>query len=160
MTELLANYVSGQWIAGQGEGTTLTDPVLGSDIVRVGADGLDLPDNDSVIAYRDTVQGLEYLRRSRDFVQHGLTVGLRGYQHMALLEFRVMQPTATHPWDRLSDALGGSGVYSVDDALNQMRMRPLHEALRWAVSKASRVAGRLFSDTTPPITLPSSSMLM
>ena len=96
------------------------------------SNGLDLPDDDSIVAYRDTVQGLEFLRRSRDFVHHGISFPLRGYQHIALLDFRIMQSNADYPWDRLCDALNGSGVYSVDEALAQLRLRPLHESLRWA----------------------------
>jgi 3,4-dehydroadipyl-CoA semialdehyde dehydrogenase len=42
MTELLSNYVSGQWQSGQGAGTALHDPVLGTALVRVDATGLDL----------------------------------------------------------------------------------------------------------------------
>ncbi|HEY2020674.1 3,4-dehydroadipyl-CoA semialdehyde dehydrogenase [Paraburkholderia sp.] len=42
MNELLKNYVAGQWIAGQGAGTTLSDPVTGDALVRVSSDGLDL----------------------------------------------------------------------------------------------------------------------
>ena len=42
MTELLSNYVSGQWQSGQGAGTALLDPVLGTALVRVDATGLDL----------------------------------------------------------------------------------------------------------------------
>lgn len=42
MTELLANYVSGQWQSGKGAGSTLHDPVLGAALVRVDAYGLDL----------------------------------------------------------------------------------------------------------------------
>jgi 3,4-dehydroadipyl-CoA semialdehyde dehydrogenase len=42
MTELLSNYVSGQWISGKGAGTALHDPVLGTELVRVDASGLDL----------------------------------------------------------------------------------------------------------------------
>ena len=42
MTELLSNYISGQWQTGQGAGTTLHDPVLGTELVRVDASGLDL----------------------------------------------------------------------------------------------------------------------
>lgn len=41
-TELLSNYVSGQWISGKGAGTALRDPVLGTELVRVDASGLDL----------------------------------------------------------------------------------------------------------------------
>jgi len=42
MTELLSNYVSGQWQSGKGAGTALYDPVLGTELVRVDAAGLDL----------------------------------------------------------------------------------------------------------------------
>jgi 3,4-dehydroadipyl-CoA semialdehyde dehydrogenase len=42
MTELLKNHVTGQWIAGSGAGTTLTDPVTGEALVRVSSEGLDL----------------------------------------------------------------------------------------------------------------------
>lgn len=43
MTPLLPNYVSGRWQTGTGAGTALFDPVLGTELVRVDATGLDLP---------------------------------------------------------------------------------------------------------------------
>jgi len=42
MTELLSNYAAGRWQAGTGNGTSLFDPVLGNELVRVDATGLDL----------------------------------------------------------------------------------------------------------------------
>ena len=42
MTELLSNFVAGRWQAGTGAGATLFDPVLGTELVRVDATGLDL----------------------------------------------------------------------------------------------------------------------
>ncbi|RST48452.1 3,4-dehydroadipyl-CoA semialdehyde dehydrogenase [Variovorax sp. MHTC-1] len=42
MTELLPNYVAGRWQAGSGAGTALIDPVLGTELARVDATGLDL----------------------------------------------------------------------------------------------------------------------
>ena len=42
MTELLFNYLSGRWQTGTGAGTPLFDPVLGTELVRVDATGLDL----------------------------------------------------------------------------------------------------------------------
>jgi glycosidase len=100
--------------------------------------GLQLPEDDSiVISYRDNVVGLEYLRRARDLRNHGLTVGLRGYQHMALLHWRELQPSASQPWDRLCDALNGGGVYSVEEALSKLQIRPLLDALRQAVTTAN-----------------------
>ncbi len=42
MTELLLNHLGGRWSAGTGAGTPLFDPVLGHELVRVDATGLDL----------------------------------------------------------------------------------------------------------------------
>ena len=42
MSELLPNYISGKWINGTGRGSALIDPVLGTELVRVDASGVDL----------------------------------------------------------------------------------------------------------------------
>jgi Alpha amylase, catalytic domain len=98
-------------------------------------EGLGLHVDDSmIVAYRDTARGLEYLRRATDFDRYGLGVDLRGYQHMVLLDWRQLRSTEEQPWDKLCDALNGAGVYSVNEALSKLRLRPLHEALRHAVS--------------------------
>jgi hypothetical protein len=101
-------------------------------------EGLRLPwEDEAILAYRDTAQGLEYLRRARDFRDHGLTVDLRGYQHVVLLEWRELRPSEAYPWDRLCDALHGSGVYSVDEALSQLRLQPLVDTLHCTISEAT-----------------------
>jgi len=101
-------------------------------------EGLALNVDDSmIIAYRDTARGLEYLRRATDFDRYGLRVDLRGYQYMVLLDWRELRATEEQPWDRLCDALNGAGVYSVSEALSKLRLRPLHESLRQAVSASN-----------------------
>jgi 3,4-dehydroadipyl-CoA semialdehyde dehydrogenase len=42
MTELLSNHLAGRWQTGSGPGTPLHDPVLGTELVRVEAGGLDV----------------------------------------------------------------------------------------------------------------------
>jgi len=42
MTSILPNFLAGRWQTGQGAGTSLFDPVLGDELVRVDASGLDL----------------------------------------------------------------------------------------------------------------------
>jgi len=42
MSEKLANYVSGSWVLGNNDGIPLFDPVLGDELVRVDASGIDL----------------------------------------------------------------------------------------------------------------------
>ena len=99
------------------------------------ASGLDIPDDGSlVIAFTDNVVGLEYLHRAKALCDHGLTVGLRGYQHMALLKWRQLQPTAAQPWDRLCDALNGAGVFSAQEALSKLKLQPISEALRASIN--------------------------
>lgn len=118
-------------------------------------DGLGLAGYDTVVAYRDHVTGLEYLRRGIDFHQHGLTIGLHGYQHVVLLDWRELRPSMEYPWDRLCDALHGEGAPSVDAALSMLRLRPVHELLQHAVSKENvhtfaTIAGELASEAQTP----------
>jgi len=102
------------------------------------ADGLRLPSDEStIIAYRDTILGLEYLRRASAFRDHGLTLDLRGYQHVVLLDWRELQSSSSEPWDQLCDALHGSGVHSVDEALSQLRLQPIVDVLRRVINEAN-----------------------
>ena len=39
MSDLIPNFVAGRWQAGSGNGTSLFDPVLGTELVRVDATG-------------------------------------------------------------------------------------------------------------------------
>lgn len=86
-----------------------------------------------IVSYRDSLRGLEYLRRAHDLEQHGFTTDLRGYQYVVWSEWHELRSTAAEPWDRLCDALGGAGVYNLHEALSKLRLRPLHDALRQAL---------------------------
>ena len=131
------------------------------------AEGLDLPYNYfTFFAYRDTAHGLEYLCRSTDLHHTGLTIDLRGYQYAVLLNWRELRATADQPWDQLFDALNGAGVYSVEEALSKLRLRPLHEAFRQALSEnhiraftsvASELANKGAASTTTKITASNSN---
>jgi len=102
------------------------------------ADGLGLPpDYALILAYRDNASGLEYLRRATDLHHNGIGLELRGYQTVVLLNWRELYSSAEYPWDQLCDDLGGRGVHSVDEALVKLRLGPIHDALRQAISKAN-----------------------
>jgi hypothetical protein len=96
------------------------------------AEGLGLSgDRAKVIAFRDSLTGLEYLRRSSgDLYDRGLTLSLHGYQCHVFLDWRELQPTAEKPWDRLADWLNGRGVASLEDELANLELKPVHDALR------------------------------
>jgi glycosidase len=96
------------------------------------ADGLGLSgDRDAVIAWRDSITDLKYLRRARDLFDRGLTLDLHAYQYHVFLDWHELHPTAEKPWDRLADVLNGRGVASLDDELVNLELQPVHDALRW-----------------------------
>jgi Glycosidases len=102
------------------------------------ASGLNLSHDDSiVITCTDNVLGLEYLFRAKTLRDQGFTSTLRGYQHIALLKWRSLQPTSAEPWDRLCDALNGAGVHSAQEALSALKLQPVIEALRATITAST-----------------------
>jgi hypothetical protein len=87
-------------------------------------------DSGAILAYRDVMSGLEYLRRANEFAERGLTFHLHAYQCHVLMDWHEKWATAEHPWDRLCDQLNGRGVPSLDDALIDMELQPMYQALR------------------------------
>ncbi len=107
-------------------------------------DGLGLSGGPGVVlTFRDSLTGLEYLRRANDVLDQGLTVDLHAYQCHVFLDWRPMHSTGQYPWDRLSDFLNGRGVPNLEDALINMELRPVHDALRRQLDPA---IVRLFAD--------------
>jgi len=97
----------------------------------------------AIVAYRDIVSGLEYLRHVGDLQNHGMSIELRGYQYVVLLNWRELRSTMEQPWEGLCQMLGGRGIHNVDDALLKFRLRPLHEQLNRAISGRN---ARLFAE--------------
>ena len=84
----------------------------------------------NILAFRDSLTGLEYLRRARDLAERGLALDLHAYQCHVFLDWHEREATADKPWDKLCDELGGRGVPSLEDALILRALRPVHDALR------------------------------
>ncbi|KAA6465174.1 alpha-amylase [Acidobacteria bacterium AB60] len=96
-------------------------------------EGLGLGDTASILAFRDSVSGLEYLRRAHEVADRGLRLELHAYQSHVFLDWRQLRPSAGQPWDRLCDYLNGRGVPSLDEALVNLELRPVHDSLRAAL---------------------------
>jgi len=100
-------------------------------------EGLDLhADAGVILAYRDSMSGLEYLRRAVGLSEHGFTVELHAYECHVLLDWRELRATAERPWDTLCDKLAGRGVANLDDALVELELQPAHDALRHLLDPA------------------------
>ena len=94
-------------------------------------DGLGLTDDPRVVlAYRDSLTGLNYLRRASDLANQGLTLHLHAYQCHVFLDWHERIPTAEQPWDKLCDQLDGAGVPDLNEALLALELQPVHQALR------------------------------
>jgi hypothetical protein len=97
---------------------------------RIG-DGLGFAGNSgAILSYRDALTGLEFLQRASDLGDRGLTFHLHAYQCRCFMDWHEKWATAEKPWDRLCDQLNGRGVPSLEEALIDMELEPVHQALR------------------------------
>ncbi len=119
-------------------------------------EGLALPTDPAItIAFHDPIRRLDFLRRASDLNERGLTFDLQGYGYVVLQNWRELRSTAEYPWDRLCDALNGSGVHNLEEAVSRLRLRPLHQSLRNALNlenlhNFAAVAYELTQSATPP----------
>jgi glycosidase len=84
---------------------------------------------DDWIVMREMGSGLEYLRSQPDLAEHGLALQLHAYETLAYTDLRDIHDTDGR-WSRLAEWLGGRGVPSVEEALVELELKPLHDALR------------------------------
>ncbi|OGO59179.1 MAG: hypothetical protein A2V85_14170 [Chloroflexi bacterium RBG_16_72_14] len=109
---------------------------------RTLADGLgvaDGPADDRWLAWREQRSGLESLRPVAELRERGLHVRLHAYETRVLWQMREIHDTAG-VWRRLAERLGGRGVPSLEGALRELQLAPVHDAVRAAVLAPSQEA--------------------
>ena len=93
--------------------------------------GLQLPDRGNVyIIFREQISGLEFMRRSDELHHNGLYVQLDGFKYHVFLDFRQVEDNAYGHYRQLYEFLNGRGVPSVDQALKETFLSPLHQPFR------------------------------
>ena len=112
---------------GQGDERKLVQKTLGEGL------GLHCGD-DYFTIFRDQVAGLEYIRNSRELCEQGLLVDLNAYQRNVFLDFREVWDGERHLYARLAADLDGRGVPSIDEALQELILRPVHGPFRELVN--------------------------
>ncbi len=101
------------------------------------ADGLGLgTDPGAVVVFRDALDGLEYIREVGELRDRGLRVELEAYAARVFLDWREIPSEAAVEHRALAGDLGGAGVPSVESALAERRLRPLHDAVAILVNDA------------------------
>jgi glycosidase len=95
------------------------------------AEGLGLPNDPSAfVAFRDARSGLEFLRSCREIWERGLWLALDAYQGHVFWEFREIHDGSSGQWRRLAERLAGRGVPSLEAALRELQLEPVHAPLR------------------------------
>ncbi|MGC9521610.1 MAG: alpha-amylase family glycosyl hydrolase [Anaerolineae bacterium] len=91
-------------------------------------------DPERFLIFRDIFGGLEYIRSCRELAEQGLYAELYAYQAHVFIDFREVQDDASHHYAQLNHHLAGRGVPSVDEALKELYLKPVHDPLRMLIS--------------------------
>ncbi|HLY99063.1 MAG TPA: alpha-amylase family glycosyl hydrolase, partial [Candidatus Angelobacter sp.] len=83
-----------------------------------------------LVAFRDALSGLEFLHRAADLTTKGLRFELGAYKSHVFLDWRDIRDDGVRPWSALCDLLAGRGVASLDDALRDLELKPVHDSFR------------------------------
>ncbi|MFO7609874.1 MAG: hypothetical protein R6X35_11890 [Candidatus Krumholzibacteriia bacterium] len=123
------------------------------------AEALGLDDADGGFwAWRDHIDGLEYLERGGRLAGEGFRCSLHGYQARVLLDFRRL-PDPDGGWAALADELGGAGVPDLGRARQRRELGPVLAPVRawmtptvldWLQSGPRRATAK-DADGSPPI---------
>jgi glycosidase len=104
---------------------------------RTLADALGLPsggDADGLfLTFRDQRSGLQFIRPATAIRDDGMWFELDAYRCRVLWEFAEASDATGAPWSELAQRLGRRGVPSLDDALRDLVLEPVHAAVRRAL---------------------------
>ena len=87
--------------------------------------------------FRDHASGLEHILESQSLAEQGLQLELGAFKVRALIDFRQVHDDGTHPYVRLARRLDGAGVPSIEEALLDEQLGPLHKPIHAAVEPGS-----------------------
>ncbi len=94
------------------------------------ADALNIkPHYNYYYVYREHKSGLEYIISGRDVSEKGLFFSLGGYQYKICLDFKEIRDT-TGQYEQLHNLLHGQGVISIENALQELNLMPLHNSMK------------------------------
>jgi hypothetical protein len=94
-------------------------------------EGLGLRDDSNwYTILRDHTTGLEYLRNNHELHSQGLYVELDAYEYHVFLDFRQVEDNAWRQYAGLAAYLNGGGVPSIDEALQEIFLQPVHSQYR------------------------------
>jgi glycosidase len=113
-------------------------------------------DGNAYCIFRDPVNGLEYIRNTKELHEKGLYIELEAYKCQVFTSFREVQDNEWHQYANLVSYLNGRGVPNMDDAMKEIFLQPIHQAyrelvnagyFRWIISNRVLAVGNLEDST-------------
>ena len=83
---------------------------------------------------RDHISGLEFIRENQQLHQDGLYIELEAYKCQVFVDIREVVEDESHPYSQLAAFLSGRGVPSIDAALAEIFLQPVHKPYRELVN--------------------------
>ncbi len=80
--------------------------------------------------FRDQNTGLEYIRSSHELCINGLRVEMNAYQYHVLMNIHEVTENEWGHYGQLATYLNGSGVPSIQEALSELVLQPIHQPYR------------------------------
>jgi glycosidase len=87
-------------------------------------------DSDYYTIFRDHMTGLEFIRNSRELWDRGLYIELGAFKYQVFLDFRELRDNQWRQYAQLADYLAGRGVPSIDEALKEILLQPIHQPFK------------------------------
>ncbi|MDW8316442.1 MAG: alpha-amylase family glycosyl hydrolase [Anaerolineae bacterium] len=99
------------------------------------AEGLGLPNDPSAyVIFRDVASNLEYLRSCAQLHAEGMYIELGAFKYHVFLDFRIVHENEWGQYGQLMGYLQGRGVPSVEEAMKEVFLQPIHTAFKALVN--------------------------
>lgn len=79
--------------------------------------------------FRDHLTQLEYIRPNAELCEKGLYIELGPYHYHVFLDFREIEDNEWRQYSHLNAYLNGRGVPSIEEALREIFLQPIHQAV-------------------------------
>lgn len=90
-------------------------------------EGLNLPhDGNYYCIFRDYSNNLEYIRNCKEIWDKGMYLELDAYKCQVFMDFRIVQDNEWRHYSQLAESLEGRGTHSIQEALREIHLKPLH----------------------------------
>jgi glycosidase len=93
------------------------------------------------VILRDHIAGLDYMRQSRDVQRRGLYFELEAFKYRVFTDIREVHDV-DGSYQAIYDQIGWQGVPNLFDAKEDLRLMPLHQALRAFLDLPKKVADK------------------